>query len=48
MGSGNRIGDAMAGVEVPALLLWATRDPICPAEVGKRRRRDSVRAREGG
>lgn len=41
MGSGNRIGDAMMGVEVPALLLWGNRDPFCPAEVGKR-------GREGG
>ncbi|CAM9500507.1 unnamed protein product [Ascophyllum nodosum] len=32
MGSGNRIGEAMAGVNVPALLLWGTRDPFCPAE----------------
>ena len=33
MGSGNRIGEALAGVDVPALLLWGTRDPFCPADV---------------
>ncbi|CAM9500439.1 unnamed protein product [Ascophyllum nodosum] len=32
MGSGNTIGEAMTGVDVPALLLWGTRDPLCPAE----------------
>ncbi|CAM9223043.1 unnamed protein product [Scytosiphon promiscuus] len=32
MGSGNRIGDAMAGAEVPALVLRGSRDPFCPEE----------------
>lgn len=33
MGSGNRIGDAMMGADVPAMVLRGSRDPFCPAEV---------------
>lgn len=33
LGSGNRIGDAMAGADVPALVLRGSRDSFVPAEV---------------
>ena len=33
MGSGNRISDALAGADVPAMVLRGTRDPFCPPEV---------------
>lgn len=36
MGSGNRIGEAMAGLDVPALLFRGTRDPFCPADVRRK------------
>lgn len=34
MGSGNRIGDAMTGVDVPAMVLRGSRDSFCLPEVG--------------
>ncbi len=34
MGSGNMIGDAMTGAEVPAMVLRGSRDPFCLPEVG--------------
>ena len=39
MGSGNMVGDALAGVDVPALVLRGSRDPFCPPEVRARGKR---------
>lgn len=33
LGAGNRIGDAMSGASVPAMLVRGSRDPFTPPEV---------------
>lgn len=44
MGSGNMIGDAMKGSEVPAMVLRGSRDPFVPAEVQTARKKNVLSA----
>ncbi|CAM9285864.1 unnamed protein product [Ectocarpus sp. 4 AP-2014] len=44
MGSGNMIGDAMKGSEVPAMVLRGSRDPFVPAEVQTARKKSVLSA----
>lgn len=38
LGAGNRVGDTLAGADVPAMLMIGSRDPVTPPEV----RRDDL------
>ena len=47
LGSGNRIGDALSGIEnLPALIIRGSRDPFCPKEVRYAPALEKMRARK--